>query len=261
MTAPDAGTPPPGASRPPNRRWVCNLIALAIDLLPGAAVLAISVLVALSVPRHSGWWWVCAVTGTIGTLGTAINGLVLPLRGGESLGRAVMRPQPGRNPRRPAGVVLLTAAAVCASLGAVSYLIVCQRDRAVFDAQAQVTEQGPPMIAQLLSYRPETVQADFGRAQSLASSNYRGRLTAMQQAALQAGPTRNEYWATNTCVLSATRDRVTMLLFLQGERGMPPHQRYLTASVRAIFVAAGSSGWRVDDISLATEPRTSEANQ
>ncbi|MGB9305378.1 MAG: RDD family protein, partial [Mycobacterium sp.] len=51
----------------------------------------------------------------------------------------------------------------------------------------------------------------------------------------------------------------TMLMFLQGERGAAPDQRYLTASVRVTFVKPGASGWRVDDLAVVTKPQTAGA--
>jgi hypothetical protein len=67
------------------------------------------------------------------------------------------------------------------------------------------------------------------------------------------------YWVTDSSVLAATANRVTMLMFLQGELGTAPDQRYLTASVRVSFVEAGASGWRVDELAVVNEPRTVEA--
>ena len=116
------------------------------------------------------------------------------------------------------------------------------------------------MVEQLLSYRPETIQADFDRARSLATDAYRGQLTAQQQAVQKAGPVRNEYWVTNSSVLSATRGRATMLLFMQGQRGAAPDPRLLTASVRVNFVESDSATWRVDDLTVVTSPPPAKAN-
>lgn len=168
-------------------------------------------------------------------------------------------PRPDRKRRRLVTALLITAAVLCAVGAAVSYTVVYQHDQSVADASAQLSEEGPRMVEQILSYHPDTIQADFGRARSLATDNYRTDLTVEQEAVQKSGPVRNEYWVTNSSVLTATPDRVTMLLFLQGQRGAPPAQRYITASVRVGFVKSGTSEWRVDDVAVVTEPNVAEA--
>ena len=69
--------------------WAARAGALALDMVPGVALLATAVLVALSVPLHSTWWWVCVSTGAVAILFTAFNRLLLPVIGGHNLGRAV----------------------------------------------------------------------------------------------------------------------------------------------------------------------------
>ncbi|MDI3313111.1 MAG: RDD family protein [Mycobacterium sp.] len=305
---------------PVSAPWTARAGALAVDILPGAAVLVATVLVALAVPLRGGWWWVCVSIGAIAMLWTAINRLLLPVIRGQSLGRAVfgvtvvhrngggpgpwrlllrdlahlldtaplllgwlwplwdsrgrtfadmlvgtearLGPPgtPDRTRRRLAAAVMAAAAALCTVSAAISDTVVRRHDRAITDARAQIAVQGPRMVAQMLSYGPETIRGDFDRALSLASDNYRGKLSALQRAAQRAGPVRNEYWVTDSSVLSATPQRATMLLFLQGERGAPPNQRYLAAAVRVTFVKpGGASGWRVDDIAVSTEPKTAGA--
>ncbi len=298
--------------------WALRAEALAVDIAPGAAVLATTVLVALSVPRRGPWWWVCVGIGAVAILWTAFNRLLLPVISGQSLGRAVFgitvvrrgggplgpwwlllrelahlldtaavlagwlwplqdprrrtfsdllvgtesrlseTRRPDRNLRRLAAAVMLTAASLCAVAAAITHTVVRQRDQSVAEASAQIAALGPRMVVQMLSYRPETIQSDFDRARSLASNKYREQLSALQQAARKAGPVRNEYWVTNSSVLSATPDRATMLLFLQGERGAPPEQRYIAASVRVTFVESGATGWRVDDVTVVTQPHAAE---
>lgn len=299
-------------------RWTLRAGALALDTLPGIAVLATTALVTLSVPLHGLWWWVCVSTGAAAILWTAFNRLLLPIVDGRSLGRAVFgiavvdrngepvglrrlllrdlahlldtaamfagrlwplwdsrrrtfadrlshtesrlvqTRRADRNLRRLAAAVVLTAAGLCALMAVISYTVVRRHDQSVTAAGAQVAAQGPGMVSQMLSYHPETIRADFDRAQSLATDHYRAELAAQQQAVQKAKPVHSEYWVTSSAVLSATPDRVTMLLFLQGEQGALPDQRYITASVRAIF-ESGAAGWRVNDLAVVTEPRTAEA--
>ncbi len=312
----DAGQKATGAVRAP---WSLRAAALAVDILPGAVGLAVTALVALSVPLYGGWWWVCATTGAVALLLTAANRLLLPIICGNSLGRAafgimvmhrnaepvgpwllllrdmahVLDTSPmfagwfwplwdsrrrtfadillctesrlvetrrrGRYLRRLLAAFMLTAALLCAVGVTISYTVVHQHDRSVAVAGAQVAAQGPRMVAKMLSYHPETIQADFDHARSLATDKYGVELSALQQAVQESGPVRNEYWVSNSAVLDAAPERATMLLFLQGERGAPPDQRYITASVRATFVASGAAGWRVDDIAVIAGTPAPEA--
>ncbi|PND54535.1 hypothetical protein CRM90_27485 [Mycobacterium sp. ENV421] len=314
----DAGTPADPAVVASYR---ARAAALALDVLPGAAVFAATALVALSVPQRSPWWWACLSIAATAVLWTSVNRLILPAAVGHSVGRAVFgiavvrpsgspvgpwrlllrdlahlidtvplfvgwlwplydrrrrtfadillqtesRPLASRWPepklRRLAGSVLAAVAVLCGASAGFSYFVVRQHDRAILGTERQIAEQGPHMVEQILSYHPETLKGDFDHAQSLVTDNYRAHLTTQQQAIQKSGAVRNEYWTTDSAVLSATDDRATMLVFLQGQRGAPPDQRYITASVRATFVKAGSLGWRVDDVAVITKPQPAEARQ
>lgn len=161
--------------------------------------------------------------------------------------------------RRLTAALVLGAAAVCGAGAAISYFAVRHHEQSIAEVREQITEQGPRMVEQILSYHPGTMQGDFDRARSLVTDNYHPQLIAQQEAVQKAGAVRNEYWTTNSAVLSATTDRATLLVFLQGQRGAPPDQRYITASVRATFVQSGSAGWRVDDVAAVTKPQPAAA--
>lgn len=295
--------------------WRARAGALALDILPGAVLLATAALVALSVPLHSTLWWVCVSVGAVAVSSTVFNRLVLPAVTGQSWGRAVFgitivrrdgaavgtwrllgrdvahlldtaavfvgwlwplwdprrrtfadvllrtesRPLQPRWPenrvRRFTAALVVGVAALCAGGAAISYFGVHQNDRSIAEVRELIAEQGPRMVEQILSYHPESIQSDFDRARSLVTDTYQEQLTAQQEAVKKAGAVRNEYWTTNSSVLSATSDRATMLVFLQGQRGAPPDQRYITASVRATFVKSGSAEWRVDDVAVVTKPQ------
>jgi Mce-associated membrane protein len=200
-------------------------------------------------PVFAGWLWPLrdARRRTFADMLLGTQSHVVEARGTDARGR------------RRAAALALTAGSLCALEAAVSYTVVHQQDRSIADASAQIAAQGPRMVEQILSYHPETVQTDFDRARSLVTDTYRGQLTAQQQAVQKAGLVRNEYWVTNISVLSATQGRATMLLFLQGQRGAAPNQRYITASVQVAFVESGSAPWRVDDLTVVTDPQPVEA--
>ena len=174
--------------------------------------------------------------------------------------RAARRPQ--REVRPLAAVILLVAVLLCGAATGMSYLVVYRHDRAVDHAREQITEQGPRIVEQLLSFRVDTMQQDFAKAQSLATDSYRVQLTAQQQAVQRAGPTANEYWAVSSAVLSAVPDRASMLLALQGQRGADAKDlKFITATVRADFDRSRDGQWRVANLTVLKKPQMNGAGQ
>ncbi|MFN0142096.1 MAG: RDD family protein [Mycobacterium sp.] len=155
---------------------------------------------------------------------------------------------------------VFTAIAAVAGLATVAagvgYLGVYRQELAVAQAREQIAVQGPKIVADLLTYRAASVQDDFGRAQSLVTDGYRPTWTAQQDAIRKAGAVDNDYWVTNSAVLDSTKDRATMLLLLQGQRGIKGNQRFISASVRAGFEKSGSGDWRVSDLTVLTAPKS-----
>jgi Mce-associated membrane protein len=167
------------------------------------------------------------------------------------------RVDPDRKPhdiRRLTGAVVVTAALLCVAGAALDYLVVYRHDRAIDQARAQIAAQGPKIVAEMLTYDPKTLQGDFEHARSLATDKYRERLAAQQQAVQKGRPVPNQYWVTDSSIQSATTDHATMLLFMQGQRGLPSGERYISASVRATFAKGADKHWRVDDLTVLTKP-------
>ena len=157
--------------------------------------------------------------------------------------------------RRPRAIAAITAAAVlAAALAAAGYLAVYRHESAVAYSRDQIAVQGPKIVADLLSYKTASLQDDFTRAQSLVTDDYRPVWTAQQEAIRKAGAMDNELWVTNSAVLSTSQDRATMLLLLQGQRGIAKNQRFITASVRAGFEKSSSGQWQVSDLTVLTAP-------
>jgi Mce-associated membrane protein len=174
------------------------------------------------------------------------------------LGTEVQRVEPDerpRNVRRWAAVVVLTLACVCVAGAAISYAVVYSRDRAIDQTREQIAIQGPKIVAQMLTYDPKTLRDDFARAQSLATDKYRKELAAQQDVVQKGHPVINEYWPIDYAIQSATPDRATMLLFMQGRRGEAPEERYISATVRVNFAKGWDERWRVDDLTVVTKPK------
>jgi Mce-associated membrane protein len=159
------------------------------------------------------------------------------------------------NMRRWTAVVVLVAAILCLGGAAVSYAVVYHPDRASDQTRAQIAVQGPKIVAQMLTYDPKSLHDDFARAQSLATDKYRHKLADQQDIVQKGNPVINEYWVTDSSVESATPDRATMLLFMQGRRGAAPDERYISATVRATFAKDGKDRWRADDLTVLTKPK------
>ena len=162
--------------------------------------------------------------------------------------------EPKRNVRKLAAWVLIAATLLSAAGAGLGYAVVYRQERAVEQARAQIAEQGPRIVEEMLSYGADTVQADFARAQNLATDAYRQQIIDQQQAVQKAGVTANEYWAVSSAVLSVDTTRAAMLLALQGQRGANPNDlKFITATVRVDFERNGDS-WRVSNLQVLKRP-------
>lgn len=314
---PEVATPRDEASPSSLAPWRLRAGALAVDVLPGAAVIATMAVVALTMPFRSWWWWVCVVVGGLANLLTAINRTLVPTinnslgrtffgitvvrRGGSAAGpwrllardaahlidtaavmlgwlwplwdsgrrtfadmllrteaRMAEPDRQARDIRRLIALVVLAAALVCAIGSAVSYVAVYRRDRAVDRARAEIAVQGPKIVEKLLTYDPKSLHDDFARALSMTTDKYRGQLLTQQQIVEKANPVANEYWVTDSAIQKATPTEATMLLFMQGQRAIPPAGRYISATVRVVFARAANGTWLVDDLTPLTKPRQAE---
>jgi Mce-associated membrane protein len=168
--------------------------------------------------------------------------------------------RPGNIRRLTAGV-LLAAALLCIASAAVGYLVVYSGEEATHQTRAQLAIEGPKMVAKMLTYDPKSLHDDFVRAQSLTTDKYREQLARQQAAVEEANPVTNEYWVTDSAIQSATTSHATMLVFMQGRRGAPPDERYISATVQAVFAKGVDARWRVDDLTVLTKPKPGKGGQ
>lgn len=165
-------------------------------------------------------------------------------------------PPPARDVRRLTAAVLLACALVCAATVALTYQVVYRQDRAVERARDEIAVEGPRIVEQMLSYGVDTMPEDLARAQSLATDAYRPQLAAQQEVVQKGAATTNEYWAVSSAVLSVSKDRSTMLMAMQGQRGADPKDlKFITATVRVDFQKSGDGRWRVDNLTVLTKPQ------
>ena len=162
--------------------------------------------------------------------------------------------RPDRDMRRFTAKVLVAAVVVSALSVGLSYLLIYRHEQVVDEARAQVTEEGPRTVEQMLSYGVDTLNDDFTRAQSLATDNYRPQLVAHQEAVRKFGASTNEYWAVNSAVLFVSKDEAAMLLAMQGQRGTKVEElKFITATVRVDFDKVGDN-WRVNNLTVLKAP-------
>ncbi len=156
--------------------------------------------------------------------------------------------------RRLAGAILASAA-VLALVGAGAGIRrrSIATNRRSTQTRQQIAVQGPKIVEDTLSYAVASIDADFARARSLVTDGYRPQLIAQQDAVRKAGPVDNDYWVTNSAVLSNPQDRAEMLLLMQGQRGAAPNQRLITATVQADFEKSADGQWQVANLTGAGE--------
>ena len=174
----------------------------------------------------------------------------------DLVARTEVRPVDGPRPdrRRLAAAVVAGATAVAVLVAGLGYLTVYRVERAADQAKAEIALQGPKILADVLSYRAVSARDDFERARGLVTEAYRPELVAQQDAVQKAGPVDNDYWVTNSAVLSASGDRAQMLLLMQGQRGSGEKQRLITATVRAGFEKSAAGQWQVSSITVLARP-------
>jgi Mce-associated membrane protein len=161
--------------------------------------------------------------------------------------------------RRHAAIVVGVAVLLCVGAAAVSVFAIYLPERAAAQTRSEVNAQGPKIVTQMLTYDPKTLKQDFDRARSLTTDRYRPELVKQQESVQKGHPAINEYWVTDSTVLSATRDTATMLLFMQGHRGGGGDERFITATVRVALLKGKDGHWLVDNLDVVTKPKPAPA--
>jgi Mce-associated membrane protein len=266
-------------SQHPTWRWVCLSAAGAAILLAGANRVLL--------PAVTGWSLGRALSGTAvvrpdgGAVGpgrlllrdlahlldtvAVFVGWLWPLWDGHRrtfadllLRTEVHRVDADRRPRRirrVTAIVWSAAALLCVGAAAASFVVIYLPERKSDQTRAEIEAQGPKIVTQMLSYDPKTLHDDFTRALSLTTDKYRRQLAEQQETVQKRHPVVNEYWVTNSAVLSAAPNRAAMLLFLQGHRGGASENRFITATVRVSFDKGANGRWLVDDLAVVTKPK------
>lgn len=179
-------------------------------------------------------------------------------------GTEVRRVEPDRRPRgigRMAAIIVSIAALLCVAGAGSGVVAVYLPDRASDRTRDEISAQGPKIVTEMLTYDPKSLKQQFAQAQSLTTDRYRPQLVKQQETVQKGHPVVNEYWFTDSAVLSAARNKATMLVFLQGHRGGANEQRFITATVRVSFVKAAGSRWLVDDLTVLTRPKPAKGEK
>ena len=83
--------------------WPARAGALAVDLLPGAAVMATMALLAYTAPVRGWLWWVFTAMAVVAGVATIVNRWLLPPLIGWTLGRALFGIRVAKLSGEPAG--------------------------------------------------------------------------------------------------------------------------------------------------------------
>ena len=158
---------------------------------------------------------------------------------------------------------VLTAGVVIAAAGAgLTYLTVYRHEQAVDATRAQIADQGPRIVEQILTYNAGSMKDDFARAQSLVTDDYRKQLVPQQQVVEKNAAASNDYWAVTSSVVSAGTDKATMLVFLQGQRQAQQQDlKFITATARVAFTKSADGKWRVSDLTVLPGPALSRGGK
>jgi Mce-associated membrane protein len=162
---------------------------------------------------------------------------------------------------RLAATIISAAALLCLSGTGTNVLAVAQTQWISARNREAIEAAGPKMVAEMLTYDPKSLQQEFAHARSLTTDRYRQQLVAQQDSVQKGQQVVNEYWVTNSSVLSADPGGATMLLFMQGHRGGGNEQRFITATVRVAFVKAKDGRWLVDDLNVVTKPKPAKGKK
>ena len=151
---------------------------------------------------------------------------------------------------------VLTAGIVIAAAGAgLTYLTVYRHEQAVDATRAQIADQGPRIVEQILTYNAGSMKDDFARAQSLVTDDYRKQLVQQQQVVEKNAAASNDYWAVTSSVVSAGTDKATMLVFLQGQRQAQQQDlKFITATASVAFAKSADGKWRVSELTVLPGP-------
>lgn len=163
--------------------------------------------------------------------------------------------------RRHAAIAVGAAVLLCVGAAGVSVFAICLPERAAEQTRTAVNAQGPKIVTEMLTYDPKSLKQDFDRARSLTTDKYRPELVKQQEAVQKGHPVINEYWVTDSTVLSAARNSATMLLFMQGHRGGGDDERFITATVRVSLVKGKDGRWLVDNLDVVTKPKPAPAKE
>ena len=179
--------------------------------------------------------------------------------------RTEVRRVTGERPdvRREVGAALVAGVVLAAASVGLTYLTVYHHEQAVDRARAEIADQGPRIVEQMLTYNANSMKDDFARAQSLVTDEYRDELIKQQQAVEKNAAASNEYWAVTSSVLpGVTPDRATMLLFLQGQRQVQQQEvRFITATTRVTFEKSRDGRWRVSNLAVLSQPALNRPGQ
>lgn len=171
--------------------------------------------------------------------------------------RTEVRRVDGERPdvRRSVAGVLAAGTLIAAAGAGLTYLTVYRHDQAVDAARAEIDEQGPRIVENILSYDPGTMKANFAQSQDLVTDSYRDQLLQQQQKIEKNPAAINKFFAVTSSVVRVTPTDATMLIYLQGQyQAQQQDVRFKSATTRVTFQKARDGKWRVSNLEVFPKP-------
>ncbi|GAA4546441.1 hypothetical protein [Pseudonocardia xishanensis] len=160
---------------------------------------------------------------------------------------------PGRSRR-----LLLVIAALVAALAVIAAVtfaaLTAYRSHITDTARTEATEAARTSVAQVLSYSPQTVDADMARARENVTGDFatefNGLLGSLVQPAVTQGLTTTTT-ATRAGVVEASPSQVQVLLYLEQRTTRPDTQPTANASKALVTMTDVDGRWLISDLRTA----------
>ncbi|MEU7812263.1 hypothetical protein [Pseudonocardia sp. NPDC049154] len=185
------------------------------------------------------------------SIATKVRAAARPRIPGPVLARAERIPPP----RRRLVVIVALSVAVLALAGAALYAgVTSYRSHLADTARVEATTAAETAVAEVLSYAPQTIDADMNRARGNVTGDFatqfNGLLGSLVQPAVAQGLTTTTT-ASRAAVVDASPRQVQVLLYLQQRTEKPGAQPGSNASKALVTMSEVDGRWLISDLRTA----------
>jgi len=150
-------------------------------------------------------------------------------------------------------IVLATITLVLAGYSAIMHFAIGAQDRSLEQVRSGAAEEIGKLTAAVLSYSPDTVEADVATSKSHLTGDFLTEFSDLGASDIVPRAKQDAIGAqwdvTGTSLVTAEADTATVLVFLHGTvtRGATPQPEELSSSVRVRAERTGQS-WSISDL-------------